>query len=126
MPWAWVQEGSSRFGQHVHILLHVPPLLDPLFRSMPLRWTKANLPGPYVAGVLQTQRLKFSGGVNSHAYKAELLGKLHYMLKTAPAELESIVGLAGHGHKQWGQSCLVIGKRVGVWQHRKSVAAKAT
>lgn len=124
MPWAWVQEGSHRFGQHAHILLHIPPHLSPLFRSMPLRWTKAILPGRYVAGVLQTQRLKCAGSKNTAAYEAELLGKVHYMLKCAPIELESEMRMAGRGYKQWGQSCVVVGKRAGVWQGWRAAARK--
>lgn len=124
MPWAWVQEGSQRFGQHAHILLHVPPHLAPLLRSMPLRWTKAILPGRYVASVLQTQRLKRSGEVHEDAYETELLGKVHYMLKAAPIELEAVVGMPGCGPRPWGQFCLVTGKRVGVWQGWKAAACK--
>nr|WP_140404505.1 hypothetical protein [Sphingomonas sp. CDS-1] len=122
MPWAWVQERGIRFGQHVHILLHVPADLDPLFRPMPLRWTKSNLPNVYTSGVVQTQRLKFAATMNVDAYSAELQGKLHYMLKCAPAEMEATFGLFGHYQVRWGQRCLVIGKRSGVWQDWKKMA----
>ena len=44
LRWAWVQEWGSFNGAHVHILLHVPPYLDPIFRPMPLRWAKRLLP----------------------------------------------------------------------------------
>ncbi len=122
MPWAWVQEYGNTFGQHAHILLHVPPHLDPLFRSMPLRWTKAILPGRYVARTLQTQRLKNAAAFHGRAYQTELLGKVHYMLKAAPIELEVVLDMAGRGRKDWGQFCPVIGKRVGVWQDWKKAA----
>lgn len=122
MPWAWVQECGNTFGQHAHILLHVPPHLDPLFRSMPLRWTKAILPGRYVARTLQTQRLKNATAFQGKAYQTELLGKVHYMLKAAPIELEAVVDMAGYRRKRWGQFCPVIGKRVGVWQDWKKAA----
>lgn len=125
MPWAWVQEGSNRFGQHAHILLHVPPHLAPLFRAMPLRWTKGILPGNYVPGVIQTQRLKSAGSTPEVAYGAELMGKVHYMLKCAPIELEAAMGMIGCGRKEWGQSCLVVGKRLGVWQGWKLTACDA-
>ena len=108
MPWVWVREGSQRFGQHAHILLHIPPHLSPLFRLMPLRWTKAILPNRYVAGVLQTQRLKYAGSSNAPAYEAELIGKVHYMLKCAPIELEAEMSMIGRGHKEWGQSSPVV------------------
>ncbi len=116
MPWAWVQERGDSFGQHAHLLLAVPAELEPLFRPMPLRWTKRLLPQGYVAGTLQTQRLQFAHKANPEAYRAELLGKLHYMLKCAPAALEEPLGMTGWGHVEWGQSCRVIGKRLGAWQ----------
>lgn len=118
MPWAWVQERGSRFGQHVHILLHVLGELEPLFRLMPRRWVKQILGGQYVPGVLQSQRLAlaYSLETSREAYEAQILGKLHYMLKCAPAGLEGPFGMLGRGHKPWGQSCFVVGKRAGVWQ----------
>ena len=121
MPWAWVQECGPRFGQHCHLLIHVPAELDPIFGPMPLRWVKAILPGPYIAETLETQRLSagYSANTNPALYEAVLLGKLHYMLKCAPAELEAQLEMVGWGHKPWGQSCPVIGKRTGVWQDWK-------
>ncbi|MEM7781556.1 MAG: hypothetical protein AAF697_14300 [Pseudomonadota bacterium] len=120
MPWVWVQEYGDRFGQHAHILLHVPLELDPLFRTMPLRWSKALLRGGYVTKTLETQRLDFARACESNpeAYKAALAGKLHYMLKCAPEALERRLGLEGCGHKQWGQRSYVVSKRAGVWQKR--------
>ncbi len=58
LAWAWVQEYSRKNGAHVHMVLHVPPALDPLFRVMPLRWAKGLLPGRYVAGVVEVQRIR--------------------------------------------------------------------
>lgn len=118
MPWVWVQETGNRFGQHAHVLLHVPHELEPLFRVMPRRWATHILGGRYVARVLDCQRLAsaYSATTNPALYQAALSGKLHYMLKTAPAALESKLDMVERGHKQWGQSCLVIGKRAAVWQ----------
>jgi hypothetical protein len=121
MPWVWVREWGPKFGAHCHILLHVPPDLDPLFRSMPKRWAKKFLGGAYVAGVVQSQRLypPTSATADPAAYEAQLLGKVHYMLKCAPAILEGKLGMIGMGEKPWGQSCRVYGKRAGVWQGGK-------
>lgn len=116
MPWVWVQESGRVFGQHAHILLHVSPDLAPLFRSRPLAVVKNILPGRYVAGVLQTQRLRFANASNYYAYEAELLGKLHYMLKCAPNNIEKAMGMDRFGRKDWGQRCPVLGKRAAVWQ----------
>jgi len=118
MPWAWVQESGLNFGQHCHLLLHVAPELDDLFRVMPMRWTKAILPGLYVKDTIDTQKLSAarSAGSNPASYEAQILGKVHYMLKCAPAALEARLDMVGRGHKPWGQSCRVYGKRAGVWQ----------
>jgi hypothetical protein len=121
MPWAWVQERGSRFGQHAHVLLAVPHELEPLFGPMPLRWTKQLLPHGYVGGAIQSQRLQFAHTANVEAYRAQLLSKLHYMLKAAPEMLEGPLGMDGWGYNErWGQSSCVIGKRAGVWQGWKS------
>jgi hypothetical protein len=120
MPWVWVQEYGDTFGQHAHILLHVPEELEPLFRPMPLRWTKALLAGDYVAGTLQTQRLAaaYRHTANPALYDAVLRGKLAYMLKCAPAPFREPLGLDGWEHKPWNQSSRVLGKRAGAWQVR--------
>jgi hypothetical protein len=122
MPWVWVQETGDTFGQHAHILLHMPPGFDDLFRPMPRRWTKAILPGGYVSKTVQSQRLAGASAIaikaNPLCYEAALMGKLHYMLKCAPAPLERDLGLHGWGNEPWGQLTRVIGKRAGVSQRR--------
>lgn len=128
MPWAWVQERGNCFGQHAHILLHIPQELEPLFRVMPRRWVKHILGGHYVAKTLNCQRLApaYSSSINPRLYEAVLSGKLHYMLKAAPLALESKLNMTDRGHKPWGQSCLVIGKRAAVWQSWKQWAKRQT
>lgn len=118
MPWVWVQERGTKFGQHAHILLHIPAELDLLFRPMPRRWVKSILGGVYVTDTVDTKRLNaaHSARIAPHAYQGQLLGRLHYMLKCAPAALECELQLAGWGIKSWGQRSLVIGKRAAVWQ----------
>lgn len=120
MPWVWVQERGERFGQHAHILLHVPAELDLLFRPMPRRWAKSLSGGKYVARTIDSQRIAsaYSCEAYPEPYRAALLGKLHYMMKCAPKHLEAELGLIGWGHKEWGQSSRVLGKRAGTWQHR--------
>lgn len=118
MPWVWVQETGDVFGQHAHILLSVPSELDLLFRPMPRRWAKSFTGGEYQTGHVDSQKLgaAYAADANPALYEAVLKGKLHYMLKCAPATIERPLGLEGWGHKEWGQSCRVIGKRVGAWQ----------
>lgn len=120
MPWVWVQETGDVFGQHAHILLHVPPELDELFRPMPRRWVKAILGGGYVPQAVQSKRIAGASTceANPRRYEAAMLGRLHYMLKCAPASLEYALGMRECGHKTWGQLTRVIGKRAGVWQRR--------
>ena len=122
MPWVWTQERGDKYGAHAHALFHVPPELDLLFRPMPQRWAKHLLGGTYVKGVVQCQSLasRRAAYSNPEFYWAELRGKLRYMLKSAPAELEGVFGMIGWGNAPWGQSCKTYGKRAGVWQYRQA------
>ena len=123
--WLWVQECGPVIGAHCHILLHVPPNLDWEFRSRPRAWVTKILNGHYVRGALQSKRFTFAPrrGEPSSIYIAELLGRLHYMLKCTPRRFESELGLASHGRVTWGQRQKVIGKRVGVWQGWRRVGS---
>jgi len=120
MPWVWVQEYGDTFGQHAHILLHVPPELDLLFRSMPCRWAKTFTGGIYVKDHVDSVKLSAarSSHINPGAYEAQLLGRLNYMLKCSPPHLEHELGLCGYGQKPWGQFTRVIGRRASTWQRR--------
>ena len=122
MPWVWVQECGVVFGQHAHILLHVPAELEGLFRPMPRRWAKAILSGHYVAHTVKTERLAsaYSAQHNRWQYEAALLGKLSYMLKCSPSKNEAPLGMLGYGYKPWGQRSYVVGKRAGAWQKGRS------
>jgi len=118
MPWVWVQEYGRNNGAHCHILLHIPPDLDPLFRSKPRQWARKLLGGVYVPSVIDTRPLRFarSCALMPDAYEAELLGRLHYMLKCAPTALEGPLDMIGNSPARWGQSGLVYGKRAAAWQ----------
>ncbi|GGE21442.1 hypothetical protein GCM10011529_30090 [Polymorphobacter glacialis] len=120
LAWSWVQENSRKNGAHVHILLHMPAELDPLFRTKPLEWAKALLPGQYVAGVMQCQRIHGAGaqpGV-SPLHEANLKRKLKYMLKGCDHATGASLGLPRRG-----EASIVIGKRLGVWQRRRTPPA---
>ena len=125
MPWVWVQETGDTFGQHAHILLHVPPELEDLFRPMPRRWAKAILRGKYIKGTVDTRQVAGYRAIeaNPRHYQAGLLGRLHYMLKCAPAALEWELEMQGWGVKPWGQKCRVIGRRASAWQVRRNSLA---
>ena len=122
LNWAWVQEWGPHNRAHVHILLHVPPLFDPIFRPMPLRWTKRLLPDAYVTGVLECQKLGFR--TNTPAREADVIGKVHYMLKCAPAALEVELAMLGRGYREWGHQCATFGKRSAIWQGWQAGAIK--
>lgn len=119
----WVQECGRVNGAHVHILLHVPKHLDPLFARKPMHWAKLCLPGAYVAKTVDTQRVApwADPKGNADAYEAEFMAKLHYMLKCAPAALESDLGMTNWRSpwsKNWGKSGAILGKRAARWQDR--------
>lgn len=121
LAWAWVQESSRKNGAHVHILLHVPPALDPLFRVMPSRWVKAILPGPCPPGTVETQRVRGaqSVAIMPALYRANLDRKLDYMLKAAWPAVGALLGLARHG-----EASIVTGKRLGVWQRNRPLTSQ--
>lgn len=113
LSWVWVQEYGDGYGAHSHMLLHVPPELGPLFSPKPLRWVKDILPGAYIKGVIETERIR--GAESAYAvpelYWMNLYAKLHYMMKAAPPELEARLDMTGRGHTPWGRYCTVHGKR---------------
>lgn len=123
--WAWVMEdGANRGGLHVHLLLHVPDDLAPLFSAMPRIWVKRLLPGErYVSGTLDTKKFRITDPLRNEAarvgYSGELAARLHYMLKAAPRPLEGKLGVEGWRWPDappWGQHCTVSGLRVRIWQ----------
>lgn len=121
--WVWTQESGPKLGAHCHILLHVPPELAPLFRSKPTQWAKqiiARGRGAYKAKTVLTRIVANGKACNgqTEAYEALVMGRLHYLLKSAPAAFEEPSGMIQWAYKPWGQECLVYGKRAGVWQHR--------
>lgn len=125
MAWVWTQEAGQKYGAHAHALFHVPKELDSLFRTMPCRWAKHVLGGHYRARTVKCEALQYRAAAytNPPLYWAKVNGKLHYMLKCAPAELEGPLGLTGWGHENWGKCCKVYGKRAGVWQQRRAKPA---
>jgi hypothetical protein len=127
MPWVWVQEFGRIKGAHCHILLHVPPDICPLFRGKPRQWARKVIGGHYVSGVIDSRRFQFSYSTQlfPDAYRAELLGRLHYMLKCAPAALESDLGMIGASTAPWGQAGLVQGKRAAAWQGWRSFCGQS-
>lgn len=122
--WAWVLEHGAVNRGHCHVLVHVPPELQSRFSPMPTRWARkvvAEFGGTYRGGCTHTKRLIYGNRpeAGARAYEAALHEKVHYMLKCAPAALESELGLIGWSNAKWGQSNAVYGKRLSAWQDRK-------
>lgn len=127
MPWAWVQEWGSVNLAHCHVLFHVPPEFDDLFRGKAAQWARhviAKRGGTYRAGATDCQKIRSSKHPERYpeAYRAAVAFKVHYMLKCAPERLESELGMQGRGPKPWGQQCSVYGKRFAIWQKWKDLA----
>ncbi|PLK27702.1 hypothetical protein C0V78_13010 [Novosphingobium sp. TH158] len=121
LPWAWVQECGPVLGAHCHALIRIPPDLAPLLKNglaVMARKVARDFGGMPCAGLFDSEKLPFADNPEHSpaAYEAALWGKVHYMLKCAPAGLESELDMLGRGHKPWGQSCPVKGKRLAVWQ----------
>lgn len=125
LVWAWAMEdGANRGGLHIHLLMHVPNNLAPLFSPMPRRWVKQLTPGGrYVPGTLDTKKFRPTDPSGSEAarvaYAGELNARLHYMLKAAPRVLEGKLGVEGWRWPDapiWGQHCRVRGTRIRIWQ----------
>lgn len=114
--WAYVHEGGRRNGIHAHILLHVPDRLDLLFRSRPRAWAATIVQAGYSKGLIKAKRAPALPETDPNRYAAWLEARVHYMLKSADADLEASLGLVGCGPKPWGQPSYVAGKRAAVWQ----------
>lgn len=127
MSWAWVQEWGPTNQAHCHILFHVPPEFDDLFRGRATKWTRTVLAKrgtAYRAGATDCQKIHSSKHPDRYpdAYRAAVAFKVHYMLKCAPERLEAELGMQGRGPKPWGQSCLVYGRRLSIWQGWRDAA----
>lgn len=127
LNWLWVQEWGRINGAHVHLLLHVPPELDDWFGPLPKKWSALCLPkNKYVRKAVDTRKLypPESRELAVGAYEARLWGKVHYMLKCAPEDLERELGMVGRGQEPWGQSGITFCMRAGIWQGWRTVPLK--
>lgn len=120
--WAYVHEWGATNGAHAHVLVHVPADLRSDFRIMPRRWATRILPDRYVAGVVDTVIIPGAHApddVSWDLYGHSLTARIHYMLKAAPAGLETKLGVSTWGRSRWGQTSRVFGKRAGAWVERQ-------
>ena len=120
----WVREHASDYGEHVHILLHLPPGLS--LRNRTRRWIEA-AGGTYQPGVsmvksiggrLEKQSTNIGQNTGEH-HRANAANVVGYLLKSATSEKGQLVGL-----KHSGRGGRIIGKRCG-WTQNIGEAARS-
>lgn len=117
LTWLWVRENDGnigRIGSHVHILIHVPSELAPLFRPFPLRWVKRILPTKYVRRTLMTKTIPGHSSVTTYParYLVNLERVVEYLLKAITFKKAKLLNL-----KLYERRGLVAGKRSAVCQY---------
>lgn len=117
LAYIWVRESGDGKGEHVHILLHVPPYLGRAFSSRQRGWLKA-------CGASFSKGMIFSRPVGrslSHAfvgirygepYQDHLDAALNYVLKSTSPHAHARLGLPKHE-----PSGVIIGKRCSTSQN---------
>lgn len=111
--YVWVREAGPDKGEHVHILLRVPPDLADDFRRRQRGWLKA-CGAAWRKGVVRSERIGFSlrhadqTGYSGKTYEANLGEVLDYILKGAGRVVRKRLGLM-----RCEQGGLIVGKRCG-------------
>lgn len=115
--YVWVREAGDEKGEHVHILLHVPPALAPGLARRQRGWLQA-CGAEWRRGVIYTERIGQSlrhataGEVSGKDYLAHLKAVVGYVLKGGePVALEAL------GLERVETTGAVVGKRAGVSQN---------
>lgn len=108
LAYVWVQERGRRVGQHVHILLHVPPACARRFGQLQRRWLRT-CGATFGKGVVKTRPVGrgYAAALSKgeSGYLRDLDRVLRYVLKQSTVR-------AGSGTHPWSTSgSLVIGKR---------------
>lgn len=113
----WVREGGPEKGEHVHILLHLPPDLAPGFRRRVRGWLKA-CGASWRRGVIYSRpvgrslRHAVGGEVYAEPYAEHLAAAVGYVVKGATREASATLGLC-----RSEPGGLLTGKRSGVSQN---------
>jgi len=107
----WVREAGPQKGEHVHILLSVPPPILGSFTRMQRGWFK-KIGAAWKRGVYLSRPIGGSHKVAfspfcSDLYRQALSGALGYLLKGADAKARATHGLARNedGGELWGKRC---------------------
>lgn len=110
--WVWVREGGPKDGEHVHILMHVPPHLARAFSYRQRRWLKA-CGANFGKGVIKSRpvgrsnRHAFVGVQGGECYMGHLGRALDYILKGAASQTRHDLGItrAKSGGVLFGKRC---------------------
>jgi hypothetical protein len=123
--YVWVRETGPDKGEHVHILLRVPPDLAEDFKRRQRGWLKA-CGAAWRKGVVHSERIGFSlrhadqTGYSGETYAANLGEVLDYILKGAGETARRRLGLR---RRQFGG--VVTGKRCGTSENIGRAAREA-
>lgn len=107
----WVREAGSAKGEHIHILLSVPPNKIGPFNRMQRGWFK-KIGAAWKRGVYRSRpiggslKLAFSAA-SASLYQQALTGALHYLLKGADAQARAAHDITKRddGGDLWGKRC---------------------
>ena len=107
----WVREAGAEKGEHVHILLSVPPNKIGQFNQRQRTWFKrigaAWKRGAYLSRPIGGSHSAAFNQVSSCLYLQALTGVLRYVLKGADAKARGLHGLERneYGGELWGKRC---------------------
>jgi len=108
LAYVWVQERGSRIGQHVHILLHVPPACVRRFGQLQRGWLRASR-AILSKGVVKTRPV---GRDYAAALREENGGYLRDLERVLRYVMKQSARRAGPETLLWGTSgSFVLGKR---------------
>lgn len=107
----WVREAGPEKGEHVHILLSLPPNKVTAFNRRQRAWFK-RIGAVWKAGVYLSRSIGGSHkaafcDVSADLYQQELSGALDYLLKGADAKARASHGIrrCEDGGELWGKRC---------------------
>jgi len=117
--WAfvWVRENGPEKGEHVHILMRIPPALAKGFRRRQAGWIKA-CGAVRRLGVTHSERIGLSlshadqTGYGGETYRLNLAEVLDYVLKGAGDDARKKLGL-----RRREPGGVIVGKRCGTSQN---------
>lgn len=107
----WVREAGASKGEHVHILLSIPPPISRSFTRMQRGWFR-KIGAAWKLGVYKSRPIGGSHKVafseaSRDLYQQAITGALHYLLKGADAKARTahLIGKHGDGGELWGKRC---------------------